>query len=437
MSTRNRIQQKIDNFIPALQGQGRKRKGDMPPPKENLKVQKLKQNLNDNIDHREADTDNNISNVVNENNRMLNYLIQNITTYDKRFVEVESDVAQNRTHLSSMHYRLNVLEQEKLNTKMEISGIDSADIPHQQLKASLLEFLNSSGIAVQETEIVNVYRSVRKTHAGSVDLIIANFNSIETKKRVIKDKIARDKKFGKPNVYFADVLTPTNRKLFMQARQLKKNGYITSAWTMGGNVFIAFEPEGRKIRVVNDDHLNELISEESTCNRKNTNNVIINSQGDSSSSMPASSQLQYSRQSAAHQSSRGNKPIQGPNGRKSRFPLNSQFPVYQQSIPDGKNMARIRSNNTVVNSIDNGVMSADSAYNDEGSSYNGKNSPRGDQHIMIEGSEDEQTYNEGNNQGLNNSLLIVNNQSTTLTQPKLLLPKQLAASGKPTIEEIN
>jgi hypothetical protein len=279
-----------------------KRKSDDPilPLSNSRKIAKVPTHGSQNYDvvnsnsaasQNEGSSGTDIGSVVNQNNKMLEYLIQNISKYEQRVTDVEKDVTINKQQISSMNHRLNLLEQEKLSNKLEISGLDTSNVTNPELKDTLVAHLNSIAIKIDSTEIIDLFRVERKVGTGTMSVIIVTFSSHDIKLRVIRDKISRDKATGTVCFYAADALTKDNRHLFMLARQYKKNGYISSAWTMGGSIFVAMYVGGQRIKIHSEEQLRELME----CNNEQENTHSLPTQNPNVPSTSANALLNHPR----------------------------------------------------------------------------------------------------------------------------------------------
>jgi hypothetical protein len=192
---------------------------------------------------------------VAENGRKLDIILDQIASFQTNLSKLESRVDDD---FNKHELRINALEQKSLNAQMEITGLDSNDVPANKMRDAVIVFFNELNIKIDERDLYDVYKITRRSKDILLSVIIVKFSSEYVKRRIIKEKIESDKKIGTPSVYFSDVLTKYNRKVLMEARQLKKKGIIVNAWSMHGEIFISPHHDANKIKIMSLSHLHDL-----------------------------------------------------------------------------------------------------------------------------------------------------------------------------------
>ncbi|KAL7014653.1 hypothetical protein ACKWTF_002456 [Chironomus riparius] len=138
---------------------------------------------------------------------------------------LEESVNRNEKKLDQQGKIVNRLLQEKLQTKMEISG---ATIPYmndkEKIKEEVKKIIGKFNINVETANMKTVYIKNVKAHepANEVQqsqIITVEFDNFETKIRILKEK---KKSRIKNGIFFGDSLTPTNRFLIGKAKKIAK-----------------------------------------------------------------------------------------------------------------------------------------------------------------------------------------------------------------------
>lgn len=194
---------------------------------------------------------------LDSNGNKLDELLRGFASLNSRFEDIETRVSINSENIFDAGQRLNYLEQKALNSQMEINGLDATNVPYQVLKSEVIKFITDLGISVNPEHIVEVNKFFRTIGGNQQTIIIVTFMHEAIMRRVLMDKIKIDKQKGNCQVFFSDVLTRTNRQIFMAARQLKKQNQIFSAWTASGEIYIRTHEQSNKIKISSIEQLNE------------------------------------------------------------------------------------------------------------------------------------------------------------------------------------
>ena len=61
-----------------------------------------------------------------------------------------------------------------------------------------------------------------------------------------------------PRIFLNETLTVYRRKLVSRASEMKRDGLLTSFWTMDGKIFVKTSPSGNPVRIFSDYDLDNL-----------------------------------------------------------------------------------------------------------------------------------------------------------------------------------
>lgn len=204
----------------------------------------------------------------------IDVVLDKLDRHEARFQTVEEKLNFHNENLVDVGYRLNQIEQAKLNSKMEVSGLlFESNATRQQLKENFTDFLSRLEIEYNSSEIVDVYPTVRKLRSGDKNFLIVTFIHESIKNRVMNEKIQHDKaiKSEPITVYFGNVLTRANHQLLMSARNAVKGKKLARAWSMSGEIFIQITQQAGKIKITDIGHLNFIIDEQARNNDPQNN----------------------------------------------------------------------------------------------------------------------------------------------------------------------
>lgn len=192
-------------------------------------------------------------------NRMNEFFAE-LKTDRQRIGRLEESEKKTEDKLNDMDARVNMLEQSKLNARMEVSGLACERNGERiNLKKQFMEYARKANLEVAENEVMNVFTVTRPQRGELVTAMIVVFAHEEIKNRIMRQKIINDK--GKRvTVYFGNVLTAHNRRIFMEARKLMREKKIFKTWTVGGDVFIAKEEGDHKIKITTLTQLEHVVS---------------------------------------------------------------------------------------------------------------------------------------------------------------------------------
>jgi seryl-tRNA synthetase len=143
-----------------------------------------------------------------------------------RVGSLESTVTKTTDDIAQMQQRLNDLEQEKLASHMEISGVvaQPVDANKADIKNYAAQLIRSFKVQFDIASIVNAFVLNLRDDKRK---IVVEFSSVSVKNSVMKQK--REAKDPR-KIYFDHRMTPAVRDIFLRARRVAKE--------KGGRVFL-------------------------------------------------------------------------------------------------------------------------------------------------------------------------------------------------------
>ncbi|KAL7045884.1 hypothetical protein ACKWTF_002385 [Chironomus riparius] len=165
-----------------------------------------------------------IDSKFSELNVEIDCVKQKITDTDLKIITNAKLAEQNQKFI-------NVMQQEKLIKKMEISGTTiEKNMKGEQLKAEVIKIIKSFGVIIKAEEVkfasirqVNPKDKNGNTHAKQI--INVELDTLETKLRVMKEK--RNSKILN-HIFFDNALTARNRFLMSKTRTVAKDKNFTA-----------------------------------------------------------------------------------------------------------------------------------------------------------------------------------------------------------------
>lgn len=159
--------------------------------------------------------------------------------------------------VSKLKETVNVMEQEKLERNIIIKGIKEVENDDNQLLGFMVDgVLDSLEDTFESSNVVNVRRiGAKKPNLPRLILVELSCKEIKLKiMQKLKDSDLNCSKFNNNGVawgsqadkiYISDHLTPTNSKIFYQARKLKKCSKIKYAWSKFGQIYVKKDDDSR------------------------------------------------------------------------------------------------------------------------------------------------------------------------------------------------
>lgn len=209
----------------------------------------INDNINDNINQLREQQNSSFNDLRHDVNGKFEAMDIKVNSIDAKANQASSDIVM-------LKAKLNEIEQEKLASRMEIMGIDKAEIEAHKLDpASLaLKVMNRFNIQLNRNVIQNSY--FREWKQRNVSILVVNFVSVEVKAEVMKKKRAAT---VNNNIFFDHVMTPATRKLFVEAKKKAKGINARFAFISQGKVFISMDTN-KKVKIDTIEDLDSIVA---------------------------------------------------------------------------------------------------------------------------------------------------------------------------------
>ena len=170
------------------------------------------------------------------------------------------------SEIAELYDLQDALEQYTRKNSLEIHGVpESAYTSTEEVVFKLSEASNVD-INPNDVEISH------KLHRKGIKPIIVKFQSHKVKSRMYKERAKLKHvrvadlypgstavtRVESERIYLNENLTSYRRDILKQANQKRKDGLLTSAWSMDGKIFVKTSPEGRPIRIYDKTDLENL-----------------------------------------------------------------------------------------------------------------------------------------------------------------------------------
>ena len=168
----------------------------------------------------------------------------------------------------NLYTALDDLEQYTRKNSLEIQGIpDQCYSTTEEVVLKLASVLN---VNVNPTDIEISHKLKRRGNNSSP--IIVKFLSHKVKTSLYKERVKlRHVKVTDlfpgyssavssdgPRIFFNENLTVYRRKIVSRASEMKRDGLLTSFWTIDGKIFVKTSPSGNPVRIFSEYDLDEL-----------------------------------------------------------------------------------------------------------------------------------------------------------------------------------
>ena len=175
-------------------------------------------------------------------------------------------IDDHESEIAELYDLLDALEQYTRKTTLEIHGVpESAYTSTEEVIFKLAEALNAD-INPNDVEISH------KLHRKGIKPILVKFQSHKVKARMYKERAklkhvrisdlypdsTTATRVESGRIYLNENLTSYRRDILKQANQKRKDGLLTSVWSMDGKIFLKTSSEGRPIRIYEKTDLENL-----------------------------------------------------------------------------------------------------------------------------------------------------------------------------------
>lgn len=202
--------------------------------------------------------------------------LRKLTGAVTKLIGIDTRVERTEAAVNGISVKMNQLDQQFLNCKMDIEGLQIDD--DSDARISVIDYINGLGINVLSSELLDAYTWTRKRHNGSYLVVRAIFSHEVVKVRIMREKILKDRESeAAPQVYFNHVLTRTNNQIFHRGRHLKKQGVIKDIKFHSGRLFVFPIDSTDKILIqsMSDlESLSEFVQDDADMSFESTNSQI-------------------------------------------------------------------------------------------------------------------------------------------------------------------
>jgi hypothetical protein len=233
-------------------------KSVLPPAK---RLRKFRYEGNSSEEHEEdeisdtMDTNTILSAIKESSHAQMSKIDELSTAVSSRFTKVEEDIAKVSSKLDHhdkdidfLKRHVNDMEQEKLASDIEITGVPKADIElnKQDVTAFARKIIASFDIQFDPAVVQHAF--VRTVEKANLSIIVVKLSSIEAKTLIMKKK---RESINPLKIFFDNRLTNFNRALFTAARRAAKEAG-GKAYVSSGRVFIVKNNDKRRITSFDD-----------------------------------------------------------------------------------------------------------------------------------------------------------------------------------------
>lgn len=187
---------------------------------------------------------------VSSFNQLRNDVNEKIEAVSEKMDVIEARVCKSEQSIDDIKTKLNDIDQDKLATSMDITGISADDAKKniKDPKTFAQSVISSFNITLDPNTIQRAY--FREIKVRAMFILVVIFSSLEQKIDVMKRKREIKTNAG---IYFDHSMTPHTRNLFMSARKFAKEKGLKSAFLSRGKVFISLDDNNKfKINSLED-----------------------------------------------------------------------------------------------------------------------------------------------------------------------------------------
>lgn len=191
-----------------------------------------------------------------------------LETAMKEIKELKVEISTLKADKIELMKRVKIIEEEsgkaksaQLRNQIEIRGLPKFE--GEEALNQLMSLAKATKVALQEDEVEDCYRLPERANKQNVLII-----KMKSEKR--RDNLMKDLKQAKPTfeclgkepvstkIYINEVLTKERKYLLYRVRQLSREKKWYSVWTFMGEVYIAMERGGNKVRISSLEDLDTL-----------------------------------------------------------------------------------------------------------------------------------------------------------------------------------
>lgn len=212
-------------------------------------------------------------------------LVHTMTFLNDKFEEMKAEIAGLKRERLEQNNYIQHLEKkiQDLKYKSRSSSIEIRNIPQaaSETEANLISTVRKIGdvigVPISETELRDTYRLPGKPAGPNTSRpLVVEFTSVQRKQKLlaavrsynknkesVKDKLNTEiigimgQRYP---VYIAELLPPSLRKLFFQAREFAKNNGFKYCWVTNGNIFLRKKEGDSHVLINSEERLQELVN---------------------------------------------------------------------------------------------------------------------------------------------------------------------------------
>lgn len=264
----------------------------------------------------------NTNSIIESVEKKVTEVVKQVDVHTTRINQLEDfSVADNR-RLNTMEYQIELLNQDRLRNNLRLTGLPP--IAYERVDNTVMQIIKVLNINLFPSEFTAY--SDNKNYC-----IIVAFDHLSHKRQFMdtlrqRNQLLVEEVFpsirSNEKIFCNDQLTPYFSQLFRRAWEAKKAKQIHSASSIGGRVKIRTKPNGNLITIESIEHLNEIIS----------SNTSMETTTDHNNGSPRSDQPQ--QQNLNSQISQENPPIAHNSTISTEPPQSNRNSVAQQSTTD-------------------------------------------------------------------------------------------------------
>jgi hypothetical protein len=180
-------------------------------------------------------------------------LVEQIATVSADVEAVSTTVFQHGRDLNILKRQVNDLEQAKLGSHMEVTGLSKSDLEQNKndLVSFALQTITSFNIPLTRDKIKDAF--VRTVDKINLSVLIVIFKDIGDKSMVMKAKRSSN---DTRKIYFDHLMTSYNRAMYQKARAIAKSRGLKIGFN--GSRVMCTKPDQSKIRISWFDDFSQL-----------------------------------------------------------------------------------------------------------------------------------------------------------------------------------
>lgn len=172
--------------------------------------------------------------------------------------------------ISSLEEQVEELQRNQRSSTLELKNVPRKDA--ENLVVIVKKLHDSLKVDIRQENIKSIYRN----NNNKVNSIVVEYQNQQLRNKVVKASKDYNKNNGsnkmnasvlgfhenKEPVYVNELLTPSARRLYAQARTLMKTGKVKFCWVANGRIFIRASEDGPAIHVRFSTQIEELQGEQ-------------------------------------------------------------------------------------------------------------------------------------------------------------------------------